>query len=562
MANSEANGLPASSAVSKPNSASAGRLIERIAPSDAIRIDAVGRRVDDRPHFRNARLEIGIGDLRRRGDGIADRLAPAAAQRQEQRLAAAPGHRLKEGFDRIFEALAGAQPELAAGCRLVVRRGAVLARVGLAEQFAETAGRLQMIDRVVAGELEELAVGVMQRVAGMDEHRHRQLLEDGRVDGNALGGAVRESRRQIGSGVREFGNGGCRFGGKVSPEVTSSATPASLSSTSRLCGVSTSVRCVAVGPACSTSSERVPGLLPNRPRLPAGRHRQSPVGPPGRRSQRPPRLPAAARRAFPPPGRKRPPASQRVLPPMPDCGSTVSAGVSPMGASTFCAASLASAPASPAPLFGKMLRFGRGLLGLAVHGELGIDRLRRLVDGFGVFLGFGRRGNRLLVQALRFITFRRCRIRDDRPPHRRLARLRFRAAQSCPRQPRSRRRPPRPPGPQIAPLRPFPVRGDSGASGSAASGSKAAGMRRTPAGRQSMRPPPDPRSRQAARHRWARPAASGRCRRAAPGCLFRLSPLSFFSRSPISRKAMRSPGDSPFSPLGGRCSASRMTLSE
>ena len=36
MANSEENGLPATSAVSKPNSASAGRLIERIVPSGAI----------------------------------------------------------------------------------------------------------------------------------------------------------------------------------------------------------------------------------------------------------------------------------------------------------------------------------------------------------------------------------------------------------------------------------------------------------------------------------------------------------------------------------------------
>ena len=37
---------------------------------------------------------------------------------------------------------------------------------------------LQFLDPVVAGQLQEFVVGIVEHVAGMDQHRHRQLLED------------------------------------------------------------------------------------------------------------------------------------------------------------------------------------------------------------------------------------------------------------------------------------------------------------------------------------------------------------------------------------------------
>ena len=95
--------MPVRSSLSKPNSASAGRLIERIHAVGADENDAVGRRVDDGAHLGDARLQrFDVGPVAlplRLQIGVGLLIAP---HNQHQRMAGVPWHRAEQSLYSEF----------------------------------------------------------------------------------------------------------------------------------------------------------------------------------------------------------------------------------------------------------------------------------------------------------------------------------------------------------------------------------------------------------------------------------------------------------------------------
>ena len=66
--------------------------------------------------------------------------------------------------------------------------------VGFPEQYLQSAGCCQVVDGLVACQVEEFPVGKVQRVARMNEERYGQPLQNGCVDACALTSPGRDRR--------------------------------------------------------------------------------------------------------------------------------------------------------------------------------------------------------------------------------------------------------------------------------------------------------------------------------------------------------------------------------
>ncbi len=152
--------------------------------------DAVGRRIEDVADLADLRL----GVAQRRLEGLLPLIAAAAAadagQHQHQCGLAFPRRGEQPRLDRHLVALIGGD-----GQRL---RAVVLAGVGvvrLDEQRIEAAGLFQRVQLVVAGPVEEGAVGIDQLVEPIDQHADRQPVEDRTlIGGECLRGGSLRSR--------------------------------------------------------------------------------------------------------------------------------------------------------------------------------------------------------------------------------------------------------------------------------------------------------------------------------------------------------------------------------
>ena len=124
---------------------------------------------------------------------------PAAAdagQHQHQRGFALPRRGEQPRLDRHLVALIGGD-----GQRLRAVVGAELVVVRLDEQRVEAAGLFQRVQLVVAGPVEEGAVGIDQLVEPIDQHADRQAVED-----RALIGARASARSRL---AARLGSRGC-----------------------------------------------------------------------------------------------------------------------------------------------------------------------------------------------------------------------------------------------------------------------------------------------------------------------------------------------------------------
>src|SRR5690606_39931226 len=115
------------------------------------------------------------------------------AQNKQERLATAPWNRAQQRLDRQFAAIRRSQEQDPVG----PVTGAVI-MIGVGKERIQTAGLDKRLQRFVAGHVQELAIGVVERIAGMDQQRHRQFGQDRGVGGPAL-------RRSKGRGNDAFG---------------------------------------------------------------------------------------------------------------------------------------------------------------------------------------------------------------------------------------------------------------------------------------------------------------------------------------------------------------------